>query len=158
MNKTHNYPVTITWTGNQGEGTTDYTVYKRDHTISVEGKADMHCSADTIFRGDGTKYNPEDLLVSSIATCHMLWYLHLCADAGINVIEYRDEAVGTLELSDTAPGKFTQVTLHPHVVVAEATMIDLAISLHEKAHEKCFISNSCNFPIQHKVHCTTKQI
>lgn len=155
MNKTHNYPVKITWTGNQGEGTLDYTSYKRDHTISVKGKADLHCSADTVFRGDGTKYNPEDLLVSSIATCHMLWYLHLCADAGINVIGYSDEALGTLELSDTAPGKFTQVTLNPQVIVAEAAMIDLAISLHHKAHERCFISNSCNFPISIQTKCIT---
>lgn len=155
MNKTHNYPVKITWTGNQGEGTINYTTYKRDHTISVKGKAVMHCSADTVFRGDGTKYNPEDFLVSSIATCHMLWYLHLCADAGVIVLEYSDEATGTLELSDTAPGRFTQVTLQPQVVVAEAGMIDLAISLHNKAHEKCFISNSCNFPISIQTKCIT---
>lgn len=153
MSKKHNYNVKVVWTGNEGEGTADYTAYKRDHTISVNGKADMHCSADTIFRGDGTKFNPEDFLVSSIATCHMLWYLHLCADAGVNVIEYSDEATGTLELFDTAPGRFTQVALHPHVVVEEESMVALAISLHDKAHEKCFISNSCNFPIAHNVTC-----
>ena len=46
-------------------------------------------SADPAFRGDRTRYNPEDLLVASLAACHMLWYLHLAADAGVVVVAGR---------------------------------------------------------------------
>lgn len=150
MGKQHNYATTITWTGNKGEGTNDYRNYERSHTLSIEGKQDILCSSDTPFRGDGSKHNPEDMLLASLSSCHMLWYLHLCADAGVIVTDYVDQATGTMEELATGGGHFTEVVLHPVVTIKDAAMIEKANALHDKAHEKCFIANSCNFPVRHE--------
>ncbi len=152
MNKQHEYELTVTWTGNKGQGTQSYDAYERSHTISKDQKKDLFCSADPAFRGDLTKYNPEELLLASIASCHMLWYLHLCSDAGVIVIDYHDTPVGVMQESITG-GRFTSVTLQPDVVVANADMIEKAHELHQKAHKACFIANSCNFPIYHEAIC-----
>ena len=93
--KTHNYQTTITWTGNLGQGTTNYKDYKRNHTITNPNKSQtILASADPTFLGDDTRYNPEELLLSSISSCHMLWYLHLCATNNIIVTDYTDHAKG----------------------------------------------------------------
>ncbi len=146
----HHYHVTLVWTGNLGSGTSDYRAYSRDHDLSVEGKASISASADKMFRGDAKRYNPEDLLVASLSSCHMLSYLHLCAVAGISVIEYRDEATGTMELHPDGSGNFTNVTLNPRVRITDSTRIAEAIELHHTAHGKCFIARSVNFPVENK--------
>lgn len=148
--KQHYYTTTIKWTGNKGTGTSRYDAYERNHTLSIANKQDLLCSSDTPFRGDGTKHNPEDMLVASLSSCHMLWYLHLCADAGIIVTGYVDNATGILTDVPGGEGRFTEVVLHPLVTVAEAGMIEKANELHELAHKKCFIANSCNFPVKHE--------
>jgi organic hydroperoxide reductase OsmC/OhrA len=74
--------------GNTGTGTADYKTYERSHIISIENKTDIQATSDAAFRGDKTKHNPEDLFLSSFSSCHMLWYLHLCATADINVVPY----------------------------------------------------------------------
>lgn len=153
MNGTHNYSATITWTGNRGQGTTGYRDYDRNHTISIANKPDILGSSDTAFRGDATRHNPEDMLVSSLSTCHMLWYLHLCADAGVIVTAYTDNATGVMQESPAGGGRFKEVVLHPVVTVTDASMIEKANSLHTKAHEKCFIANSVNFPVLHEPQC-----
>lgn len=157
MSNSHNYAATITWTGNRGTGTTGYKDYDRNHTISINGKPDIAGSSDTAFRGDGTRHNPEDMLVSALSTCHMLWYLHLCADAGVVVTEYVDNATGVLQERAGGGGRFTEVTLHPTVTVTDASMIEKANALHEKAHEKCFIANSVNFPVRHEPVCEARE-
>lgn len=149
----HNYKTTITWTGNTGSGTTRYDTYERTHILSIQNKPDMECSSDVPFRGDGSKYNPEDMLLYSLSSCHMLWFLHLCADAGIVVMEYTDNATAILEVPSTGNGRFTEATLHPVVTITDASRIDEANTLHDKAHEKCFIANSCNFPVKHQPQC-----
>lgn len=156
MSKQHHYATTVEWTGNKGEGTTRYDKYERSHTLSVKGKTNILCSSDTPFRGDGSKHNPEDMLLASLSSCHMLWYLHLCADAGVIVTNYTDNATGIMEEVATGGGHFAEVTLHPHVTVADAGMIDKANQLHDVAHQKCFIANSCNFPVKHEPKCEAK--
>jgi organic hydroperoxide reductase OsmC/OhrA len=153
MSKQHHYAATITWTGNKGEGTIKYDAYERAHTLSVTGKPDILCSSDTPFRGDGSRYNPEDMLLYSLSSCHMLWYLHLCADAGIIVTAYTDNAAGTLTMDTPEGARFTEVMLHPVVTITDPTMIDKAIALHNGAHNKCFIANSVNFPVRHVPEC-----
>src|SRR5499426_564348 len=106
--KEHHYSVVVTWTGNQGSGTSGYRDYRRDHDISAAGKPIIPASSDPIFRGDASRYNPEDLLVASLSGCHMLWYLHLCADAGIRVTEYRDDATGTMVETADGGGRFAE--------------------------------------------------
>ena len=156
MKKQHNYKLKIQWTGNKGQGTSSYTSYERSHTVETENKPWLHCSSDPAFRGDKTKYNPEELLVASISSCHMLWYLHLCSDAGIIVVEYDDDATGTMQETEDGGGHFTEVVLHPKVVVKSSSMIDEANKLHEKANQLCFISRSVNFPVGHEAECTSE--
>ncbi len=153
MNRQHHYNLTVTWTGNTGTGTSAYTAYKRDHNIAIDGKTAIHASSDTAFRGDKTKHNPEELLLASIATCHMLWYLHVCATAGVIVSAYMDNATAIMEETENGGGKFTAVTLYPVVTVTQAAMIEKANELHKKANELCFISNSLNFPVHHQPVC-----
>jgi organic hydroperoxide reductase OsmC/OhrA len=150
----HHYKATITWTGNSGTGTSSYRAYGRDHSISVEGKPDIPASSDPAFRGDKTRYNPEELLVASISSCHMLWFLHLCAEAGVIVVEYSDNATGTMVETADGGGHFTEVTLYPKVMVTDESMIAKANELHHKANKMCFIANSVNFPVLHQPTCT----
>ncbi len=148
--KTHHYHSTVTWTGNKGSGTSNYLSYSRDHVIAIENKPDLLGSSDTVFRGDGTKHNPEDMLLASLSVCHMLWYLHLCANAGIIVTAYTDTPSGVLQEREGGGGQFTEVNLHPQVTITDDKYIDLALGLHERAHECCFIANSVNFPVKHE--------
>ena len=156
MNRQHHYSVETIWTGNKGEGTANYSGYERSHTISAEGKCVIEGSSDPAFRGDKTKYNPEELLVASLSSCHMLWFLHLCAEAGVVVVEYNDTAKGTMIETPGGKGHFAEVTLYPVVTVKDERMIELAESLHRRANESCFIANSCNFPVYHKATCLVK--
>jgi organic hydroperoxide reductase OsmC/OhrA len=148
--KTHHYSTSLNWTGNNGKGTENYRAYERSYTIAAEGKPEIAGSSDPAFLGDKTRYNPEDLLVASISSCHMLWYLHLCAEAGVIVIAYSDNAKGIMTETADGGGRFTGVTLYPAVTVKDASMIDKATELHKKANELCFIANSCNFPVYHE--------
>jgi organic hydroperoxide reductase OsmC/OhrA len=143
----HKYLTTIEWTGNNGSGTSGYTSYERSHRIQVAGKAGIEASSDPHFRGDDKKYNPEDLFLASIASCHMLWYLHLCADHGIIVQTYLDKASGLMETGTDGSGQFSKIVLMPSITVQNEGMIDMAVKLHHKAHEMCFLANSVNFEI-----------
>jgi organic hydroperoxide reductase OsmC/OhrA len=148
MHREHKYSVNILWTGNTGDGTANYRSYARDHEIKVPGKPPIKGSSDPKFRGDPTRYNPEELLVSALSSCHLLWYLHLCADAGIVVVSYEDRAEGTMEESSEGEGRFVRVTLRPHVRVTDR--VEQAEALHQRANQLCFIANSVNFPVLHE--------
>jgi len=149
----HHYRAIITWTGNLGKGTSDYRGYERSHSINIDGKPTIPASSDPSFRGDRTRYNPEELLVASLSSCHMLWYLHLCSVAGVIVIDYTDEATGTMVEAANGSGHFKEVTLHPTVIVSDESMIEKANALHHEANKMCFIANSVNFPILHIPAC-----
>lgn len=149
--KKHNYQIKVEWTGNEGSGTLNYKSYNRNHTILGDQKyTEIKGSSDPSFLGDNTKYNPEDLFLSSISSCHMLWYLHLCSTNKIVVTSYVDNAIGTMEETTNGSGKFTSVALFPKVVVTDSEMLTKAKELHKQANEMCFIANSCNFKIDHK--------
>jgi organic hydroperoxide reductase OsmC/OhrA len=148
MARLHSYSVTVTWTGNTGSGTSGYREYKRSHEISAAGKSAIAGSSDPAFRGDGTRWNPEELLVASLSTCHQLWYLHLCADAGIVIETYVDEATGVMEESGDGGGQFVEVILRPKVRLAPGSDQAKATVLHHEAHAKCFIARSVNFPVK----------
>ncbi len=136
------------WTGNAGTGTSSYTAYKRNHELVSRGKPPIPASSDPNFRGDSSRYNPEELLVASLSACHMLWYLHLCAVSGIVVTDYQDHATGTMAERADGGGHFTEVILNPSVVVTPGADLDRCKELHEKAHQLCFIANSVNFPVR----------
>ncbi len=147
--KKHSYTSNLTWTGNSGSGTSKYNAYKRDHIISIPGKPEIEGSSDPSFRGDPTRYNPEELLVMSLSSCHMLWYLHLCAVNEIVVKEYTDQALGTMVETQDGSGVFEEVTLNPIVIISSTSSKEKALTLHEEANKKCFIANSVNFPVKH---------
>ena len=141
MAQIHHFSAKITWTGAAKGATSSYESYSRDHVIEVPGKPPLQASADRVFRGDSSRHNPEDLLVMSLSACHMLTYLAEAARAGVHVVAYSDEAGGIMQMRDGRM-RFTDVSLRPQVVVAKGSDPALAMRLHEKAHEHCFIANS----------------
>jgi organic hydroperoxide reductase OsmC/OhrA len=153
MTKEHQFNATIVWTGNKGQGTKSYNSYDRNHTISINNKVDILASSDPAFLGDKSKHNPEDLLVASLSSCHMLWYLHLCSANGITVIDYKDNASGTMKETAENGGHFTEVVLRPTVIISNQTQVIKANELHKEANKMCFIANSCNFPVTHIPTC-----
>jgi len=150
MEKRHYYELTTAWTGNKGTGTDGYQRYDRSYTLSCKDKPAIYGSSDPAFRGDKHKYNPEELLVASLSSCHMLWYLHLCAEAGVIVVAYIDQAEAIMVESPDGGGKFEAVTLKPLVTVKSVDMVEAAKGLHQKANELCFIANSVNFQVFHQ--------
>lgn len=147
MLKEHLYQISLQWTGNNGQGTANYQAYDRAYQIEVSGKPIIFGSSDVAFRGDKTKYNPEELFVASISSCHMLWYLHLCANAGIVVISYSDRSKGKMCETKEGGGRFTEVVLKPEITIKSEHNLEKARKLHQEAHKFCFIANSVNFPI-----------
>jgi organic hydroperoxide reductase OsmC/OhrA len=134
-----------------GTGTSAYSAYSRAHELSGADKtAAIPGSSDPMFRGDRTRYNPEELLLGALSACHMLWVLHLCADAGITVTEYVDEAWGELAEHEDGSGEFTRVVLRPRMSITEADRIDDAAAIHRKAHAVCAMARSVNFPVEHE--------
>jgi len=156
--KEHQYKVMTTWTGNLGEGTTTYRSYKRRHTIHIEGKADIFGSSMARYLGDADLHNPEDLLMGAVSACHMLWHLHLCAEASVIVTGYEDHAEGTMVEAADGSGHFTSITLRPVVTVADPSMIGTANALHKEANKFCFIAKSLNFPVHHLPECKVAEI
>jgi len=148
LEKTHTYSTDVHWSAAGCEGTKSYRSYRRDHTIAVEGKPEIAASSDPAFRGDRTRYNPEELLVASLSSCHMLWYLHLCSVNGVTVIDYRDRATGTMREDAEGSGRFVRAELRPEVAVAPDSDRARALSLHSEAHRLCFIAQSVNFPVE----------
>lgn len=146
--RTHHYAVQTEWTGNRGDGTTSYRAYERAHTIRADGKPELLASADPAFRGDRSRYNPEELLVAALSGCHMLTYLHLCAVNHIVVTAYRDAATGSMQESADGGGDMTEVVLRPHVAITSDSDADMARRLHERAHQLCFIARSVRFPVR----------
>lgn len=147
----HEYTTRIRWTGNLGEGTSEYRAYSRTHEIIAPKKsAPIAGSSDPHFRGEAARYNPEDLLVASLSACHMLSYLHLCAINGVVVTAYEDEATGVMRENKDGSGEFTEVMLRPRVTVTAASDRTKALQLHEEAGKLCFIARSVNFPVRHE--------
>jgi organic hydroperoxide reductase OsmC/OhrA len=151
MKRQHHYHLNLNWTGNLGTGTSHYRAYGREHEISADGKSSAVLgSSDPHFRGDASRYNPEDLLVAALSACHLLAYLHLCADRGIVVTEYRDQADGEMAEHEDGSGEFTRVVLRPRVTIADPSRAAEAQALHDAAHHVCFIARSVNFPVEHE--------
>jgi organic hydroperoxide reductase OsmC/OhrA len=148
--KEHQYSVRVSWTGNTGSGTRTYRGYERAHDITAPGKPTIEGSADPAFRGDGGRWNPEDLLVASLSACHKLWFLALCSQAGVVVTAYEDSAEGVMLEEPNGAGQFTSVTLKPCVTISAESDEAKALELHQKAHAMCFIARSVNFPVSNE--------
>ena len=150
MTKSHQYRLSLKWVGSRGVGTVSRSAYSRAHVISGDGKSwSIEGSSDPSFRGEPDRYNPEELLLAALSACHMLWMLHLCADARIVVLGYSDAPVGTMVEYDDGSGEFASVTLHPHLILQDLRRRDELPQLHSRAHSLCFIARSVNFPVTH---------
>ena len=150
----HIFKAEAKWTSNQENSTNRF--YNKSHKISIEGKPILNVSAAKAFKGDPELYNPEDLLLSSLVSCHKMSYLYVCSQNEIEVLEYSDNAEATLEVSPDGSGRFIEVILNPKVTIANPNKIQMALDLHQKANQLCFIANSCNFPVLHNASCEIK--
>ena len=154
MAKEHTYSATVTWTGNRGEGTTDYRAYTRHYDIACDGKPVIKGSADPGYMGGAACHSPEDMLLAALSACHMLWYLHLCTVSKVVVTAYEDTAEGAMQTNPDGSGEFTNVTLKPRITVTPESDPAKAKSLHEKANAMCFIARSVTFPVEHEAEIT----
>mgnify|MGYP000872799918 FL=1 len=145
--KQHTYSSLVRWTGNTGTDTSGYRDYKRDWDVALPGKPVISCSNDPLLGGNPGKMNPEDLLLSALSSCHMLWYLHLASDAGIVVTAYQDTPEGLGEVSPGGAGRFIAATLRPQITVRPGADMERAHAIHHEIHNVCFIARSVNFPI-----------
>lgn len=154
MIRHHKYTSSVVWTGNLGSGTMDYRSYERDFIVNSKDKPQLQGSSGTSFMGDKEAYSPEDLLVAAVSACHMLWYLHLCAEQGIVVLEYKDTAYGDMDEEEDGSGHFKKITLCPVVTIARGGDVDEANKLHAAANKMCFIANSLKCAVEHQPMCT----
>ena len=146
----HEYTSMIRWTGNTGAGTETYKGYKRTWNIEVPGKPVVNCSNDPLLGGDPSLMNPEDLLLSALSACQMLWYLHLASNAGLSVLSYEDRPVGMGEVMPDGSGQFTEAVLNPKVRLRVGDDVERAAEIHNEIHSYCFIARSVNFPVRMK--------
>ncbi|MEL7011848.1 MAG: OsmC family protein [Pseudomonadota bacterium] len=146
----HDFTARVVWTGNRGEGTAHYKAYDRTWHVETPGKPVIQCSNDPLLGGDPTRHNPEDMLISALSACHMLWYLHLASDAGIAVTAYRDDPVGHGESAPSGAGRFLAATLRPQITVPVGTDLSHADAIHHEIGKVCFIARSVTFPVSYE--------
>jgi organic hydroperoxide reductase OsmC/OhrA len=147
----HLFKAVLNWTSKKE--VSSLKIYSKNHQVKIEGKPILEVSAAKAFKGDPELYNPEDLLLSSLVSCHMMSYLYVCSQNGIEVLEYSDNAEATLKVNPDGSGRFVEVKLFPKVKISNSDQIELALDLHFKANQLCFIANSCNFPVLHEASC-----
>ena len=152
MGPEHQYAVTVEWTGNTGEGTATYRSYTRDNVVSADGPVPIDGSADRAFRGDPTRWNPEQLLLAAASQCHLLSYLHQAALNDVVVLGYVDHPTAVMREDGAGGGRFTEIVLHPQVTISAASSVEVAERLHAPASAACFIAATLNIPVQHEVH------
>jgi len=135
----------VRWTGSYVEEQTGGRSYTRDMLVEPPGKPPIAGSASSRFFGDDARYNPEDLMLASLAECHMLTYLALVTKAGIRLAQLEIQVSGTI---GTLEGKtrLVRATLTARTRLLSGDP-EKARALHTDAHEQCFMSNSVNFPI-----------
>lgn len=142
----HKYKTFLYWSAEGGEGTKTYRSFARTHHITAKTKAGTEKPAIVVTSAFHSldHYNPDEMLLASLSSCHMLWYLHLCSENGVVVTDYRDEAELVLRLDAKGEGKVEAATLHPRVQISSGDP-EVARALHKDAHKKCFVANSVNF-------------
>ena len=121
--------------------------YSRGHEWSFDGGAVVRGSSSPSVvpepMSDRSAVDPEEALIASVSSCHMLWFLSLAQKAGLDVLSYRDEAVGAMGKDERGRVAITRITLRPEIVFAELEPSrEELLALHREAHEKCFIANS----------------
>lgn len=136
----------VRWTGAYVPGQTGARSYGRDMQVEPAGKPPIAGSAGARYFGDDSRYNPEDLMLASLAECHLLTYLALATKAGVRFESLAIDITGVLG-SVGGKTRFVRATLRPTAVLVPGADRAVADALHREAHEQCFMSNSINFPI-----------
>lgn len=140
------YTATVHWE-RDGQKFTD-NKYSRRHLVEFDGGVTVPASSSPhsvpLPFSSADAVDPEEAFVAALSSCHLLWFLSLAAKRGFVVDSYRDEAVGTLARNAEGKIAMTEVTLRPAVqFVGEIQPTAEEIqTLHEEAHEQCFIANS----------------
>ncbi len=118
--------------------------YSRDHEVTFKNGKSVAMSAAPAYRGSPECVDPEEMLVASLSSCHMLTFLFLASQKGLVVDQYEDDAVGRLERNEAGKLAITRVALRPTVTFAPGKGVDgeALAALHHQAHEECFIANS----------------
>lgn len=132
----HQYPLTLSWSGN-----TLADPYSREATVSNPGKVSIPVSSAPEYAGNPASWNPEDLLGTALATCHMLTFLALCAKAKVQVRAYDDRAVAVLDTVEKVTS-IQEIHLNPTIRVAPGTSKAKVEELFQKAHKYCFVAAS----------------
>ena len=153
MSFKHVFKAKLNWPLREEPVVSSATKYTKSHSIGIDGKELLKVSAAKAFKGDPSLFNPEDLLLSSVVSCHMMSYLYVCQQNGIEILSYQDDAEATLEVLDNGGGRFIEVRLFPQVIIRNKDQMTEALQLHQEANKLCFIANSCNFPILHQASC-----
>ncbi|PID53953.1 MAG: peroxiredoxin [Micrococcales bacterium] len=138
----HIFTADVFWKGNLGTGTSGYDDYSRNHEVRSGLAPVLVASSEEAFAGDPERWNPEQLLISAVAQCHMLWALDIAARNGVVIVAYRDHACGVLEINHDGSGQIREVWLRPEVVVAQDQMVERMDKIHAMAHRMCFIARS----------------
>jgi len=122
----------------------DASTYSRNHRVTLNGGQQVAVSASTEFKGDPGCADPEQMLISAVSSCHMLFFLAIAEFQGYQVEAYEDDPVGYLESNDKKGREVTRIELSPRITFSGDSMPDQkAISrMHAGAHRNCFIRNS----------------
>lgn len=87
--------------------------------------------------------DPEEALVASVSSCHMLSFLWVAAKGGFNIESYEDNAIGEMATTDTGKQWISKITLDPEIVwIGNIPTAEELAALHHEAHEICYIANS----------------
>lgn len=133
----HTFTTTLAWSGSTGVG---YDDYSRDHELGMATHS-MPASSDAAFLGDPDRPNPEQLLVAAASSCQMLSFLAVASRARVDVVDYRDEAVGEMP-EGNRPMSVTRIVLRPRITVTGEPPRAKVERLVEVAHRECFIAQS----------------
>ncbi len=151
MADAHTFEITLTYPADATQAMLPAANFSRNSRLRAGDKHEVDAASPATFGGDDSRYNPEELLLMSLAQCHMLTFLAIAAKKQLTILAYEDRATGALGIGGAVgvPGKMSMqsVTLHPRVKVAKGTNLADANNIHVKAHANCFIANSVNFPV-----------
>jgi organic hydroperoxide reductase OsmC/OhrA len=136
---THSYTSHLVWQGSTAQGYRDYS--RRHRAIAPPATSEIVLSADPHFRGDPALVNPEQLLVLAASSCQLLSFLAVATRAGIDVLDYEDDAVGFMSEAAT-PMRINRIQLSPTIRVGAGTDPDTVLRLVDQAHDECYIANS----------------
>lgn len=140
---------------NPGNDATDIPQARRvrRHTIVADGKPPIDGSSAKAFRGEASRWNPEELFIAALAQCHYLSFVHVATSQGIDILDYRCEATGVLDVDAEGYGQIVEVVLEPEVTVAAQHGAGLDAA-HAKAHDLCFIARSvsCEVTVKPRTH------